>query len=168
VILDFQLNDTAYQSNYVKSSKEIYNVTSGQQELAAWLMIEPDAPAANAALTINVKRLKTYESTFPTKIKIEAHPTTDTYSRSHGLSIDEPLPKGWWEYPGYEFKIAGNPFVYERIEYLEIGAHFVEYAASGYITQDLAWHATIYINDILMAEGDVGRDIHLRAYFNVP
>lgn len=39
-------------------------------------------------------------------------------------------------------------------------------AASGYVP-GLAWHAKIYINDVLKAEGDVGRFNRLRANFAV-
>jgi hypothetical protein len=42
----------------------------------------------------------------------------------------------------------------------------VEYAASGYVP-NYAWHAKIYINDVLKAEADVGRYNHLRVYFEV-
>jgi hypothetical protein len=101
----------------------------------------------------------------PTRIKIEAYPTTDYYVRSHGLSIDEPLPDNWWTLSGYEFKVTGSAFTYETTKYLTAGAHYVEYAASGYVP-NYAWHAKIYINDVLRAEGDVGRFTHLRADFN--
>ena len=102
----------------------------------------------------------------PIRIRVEAHPTSDIYLRSHGLSIDEPLPENWWLY-GYEFMVTDTHFTYERaISGLGLGSHYVEYAASGYVP-DYAWHAKIYINDILSAEGDVGRYTHLRAYFDV-
>lgn len=102
----------------------------------------------------------------PTKIKIEAYPTTDIYMRSHGLSIDEPLPDGWWLFDGYEFKVTGSAFTYLKTVSLAYGSHYVEYAASGYVP-NYAWYARIYINDVLTAEGDVGRYDHLRAYFDV-
>jgi len=102
----------------------------------------------------------------PTKITIEAYPTTDFYLRYHGLSIDEPLPDMWWLYDDYNIKTTGSAFTYEKTVVLECGSHYVEYAASGY-PPDYAWHARIYVNGILKAEGDVGRHTHLRAYFNV-
>jgi len=105
-------------------------------------------------------------ATFPIKITIQSQPTTDYYSRSHGMSIDEPLPNNWWEYSGYEFKVTWQAFTYEKTVYLTSGSHYVEYAASGYVP-DYAWHAKIYINDVLKAEGDVGRFTHLRADFTV-
>jgi rhodanese-related sulfurtransferase len=101
------------------------------------------------------------------KIKIEAWPTTDIYSRSHGLAIDQPLPNDWWNYPGYEFKVTGSAFTYETSVTIDTpGTHYVEYAASGYVP-NYAWHAKIYINDVLKAEADVGRYNHLRVYFEV-
>lgn len=98
-------------------------------------------------------------------IRIEACPINDDYSRFHGLSIDEPLPMEWWKQNGYTFKIAGESFIYETTVSLETGEHYVEYAPSSSALHNLTWHASIYINDFLMAEGDVRRDTRLRAYF---
>jgi rhodanese-related sulfurtransferase len=100
-------------------------------------------------------------------IKIEAWPTTDTYTRSHGMAIDQPLPNDWWLQSGYEFKVTGSAFTYERSVTINTpGTHYVEYAASGYVP-NYAWHAKISINGVLKAEGDVGRFNHLRVYFDV-
>ncbi len=101
-----------------------------------------------------------------TKITIQSSPTTDHCSRSHGRSIDAPLPNQWWTCSGYEFNVTWKSFTYEEIVYLTHGNHYVEYAASGYVP-NYAWHAKIYVNDILKAEGDVGRFTHLRANFAV-
>nr|MDO8099137.1 rhodanese-like domain-containing protein [Candidatus Njordarchaeota archaeon] len=101
------------------------------------------------------------------QIKIEAWPTTDYYSRSHGMAIDRDLPDGWWTLSGYEFKVTGSAFTYETsATFSTTGSHYVEYAASGY-APDYAWHARIYINGVLQGEGDVGRYTHLRVYFTV-
>lgn len=104
----------------------------------------------------------------PTKITIQSYPTTDSYLRSHGMAIDQDLPENWWQYSGYEFMVTSKAFTYEKWVYLTYGSHYVEYAASGYVP-NYAWHAKIYINDILKAEGDVGRynANHLRAHFSV-
>jgi len=100
-------------------------------------------------------------------VKIEAWPTTDHYQRSHGMSIDQPLPNSWWQQSGYEFKVTGSAFTYETsVTFETTGSHYVEYAASGYVP-NYAWHAKIYINDVLQAEADVGRFTHLRVYFDV-
>jgi len=56
VTLDFSLNDTAYQTEYVTFSSETYNVTPGEQNLAAWLKVAPEAPAGNFLLTITALR----------------------------------------------------------------------------------------------------------------
>lgn len=105
-------------------------------------------------------------SIFKCTLKIDSHPTTDYYSRSHGLAVDWDLPEGWWNYQGYQFLVTSQAFVYTRTLYLLPGTHYVEYAASGYVP-NYAWHAKIYINNVLIAEGDVGRQSanHLRGYF---
>jgi len=100
-------------------------------------------------------------------IKIEAWRTTDVWSRSHGLAIDEDLPNEWWLQSGYEFKVTSSAFTYEKsVTITAPGSHYVEYAASGYVP-NYAWHAKIYIDDVLKAEADVGRYTHLRVYFEV-
>jgi rhodanese-related sulfurtransferase len=102
-----------------------------------------------------------------TKITVEAWPTTDIFSRSHGMTADLALPDSWWTLSGYEFKVTGSAFTYDwSVTFTTPGSHYVEYAASGYVP-DYAWHAKIYINDILKGEGDVGRNQHLRVYFTV-
>lgn len=57
VILDFTLDNTTYQDNYVTFSNETYTVIPGQQNLAAWLIVESHAPPINASLTIDFRRL---------------------------------------------------------------------------------------------------------------
>jgi hypothetical protein len=56
VTLDFSLNDTAYQTQYVTFSSETYTVTPGEQNLAAWLKVAPEAPTGNFLLTITALR----------------------------------------------------------------------------------------------------------------
>jgi hypothetical protein len=56
VTLDFHLSNATYQTSYVTVSNENYVVIPGQQNLAAWLNIESDAPPINASLTIDFKR----------------------------------------------------------------------------------------------------------------
>jgi hypothetical protein len=56
VTLGFSLNNTAYQSDYVTFSNELYNVIPGQQILSAWLIVESYAPPANSSLAINITR----------------------------------------------------------------------------------------------------------------
>jgi hypothetical protein len=104
------------------------------------------------------------------RIKLEARPTTDYLPRHHGLSIDQPLDETFWTtQPNKVIIVHGTSFTYETTVDLAPGSHFVEYANSGYVPPpyDYAWHAKIYINDTLVAEGDVGRNKHLRAEFTV-
>jgi hypothetical protein len=51
-ILEFILNDTAYQNRHIKFSSEIYTVVPGKQNLSAWLTVSPYAPPASLLLTI--------------------------------------------------------------------------------------------------------------------
>jgi len=105
-------------------------------------------------------------SIFKHTLKIASYRTTDTYARSHGRAVDRDLPENWWNYQGYEFLSTSQSFTYTEILYLVPGEHFVEYAASGYVP-NYAWHGKIYIDNVLIAEGDVGRYSanHLRGYF---
>lgn len=56
VILDFNLNDTTYQAEYVTFSDKTYTVTPGEQALTAWLKVAPEAPTGNFLVTINATR----------------------------------------------------------------------------------------------------------------
>jgi hypothetical protein len=104
------------------------------------------------------------------KIKVESYPTTDVYWRSHGLAIDQELNEDWWaSQPHKQIAVTPpQPFTYETTVDLAPGSHTVEYAVSGYVP-DYAWHAKIYVDDKLLAEGDVGRykQNHLKATFTV-
>lgn len=51
-ILEFVLNDTAYQNKYIEFSSEIYTVVPGKQILSAWLTVSPTAAPASLLLTI--------------------------------------------------------------------------------------------------------------------
>jgi len=56
VTLEFSLDNTTYQDNYVTFSNELYNVIPGQQILSAWLVVESQAPQLDASLTIRLYR----------------------------------------------------------------------------------------------------------------
>ncbi len=109
-------------------------------------------------------------TTVPTSVVISSYRTTDTYARSHGLSVDKPLPVPWWPpyQSGYEFLIAYSSFTYTRHLYLDHGAHYVEEAASGFVP-NYAWRTTItvYVVGTYSASQDVGRYNHLVVSFNV-
>jgi hypothetical protein len=57
VILVFRLNDSEYQASYVSFSNEVYNVTSGQHDLEAWVNVTTDAPAATVTVSADLVRL---------------------------------------------------------------------------------------------------------------
>jgi hypothetical protein len=102
-------------------------------------------------------------------IRIESYPTTDVWLRYHGLAIDQELNEDFWiSQPHKIIAVEGRYFTYEKTVDLTPGDHTVEYAASGYVP-DYAWHARIYVDGKLVAEGDVGRykANHLKARFTV-
>src|SRR2546422_1527536 len=104
---------------------------------------------------------------YPT-IRIYSCPTTDTIYRSHGRSIDTALPDPWWPpyQSGYEFD-KSTACIDDTVEVqMGTGSHYVQYAASGFLP-NYAWHGKIYINGVLTAEGDVGRDNPITAYFTL-
>lgn len=56
VALDFSLNDTTYQTEYVTFSDKTYTIIPGEQTLTAWLKVAPEAPTGNFLITINATR----------------------------------------------------------------------------------------------------------------
>jgi len=56
VTLDFRLNDTEYQAEYVTFSNKTYAVIPGEQTLAAWLKVSPEAPIGNFLVTVSAIR----------------------------------------------------------------------------------------------------------------
>jgi hypothetical protein len=107
--------------------------------------------------------------TFTVNVTIQAYPTTDSYSRYHGMSVDQSLPSYWWNYPGYNIATTGSAFTYNTQLVLASGTHYIVYGNTGYVytSPPYAWHAKIFVNGVLIAEGDVGRDCYLTAYFTV-
>lgn len=72
--LDFSLNNTAYQEDYVTFSDETYVIKQGKQTFTAWLKVSPKAPTGNFLVTIRVARR--YEEVAPTpKPSIEPSPS---------------------------------------------------------------------------------------------
>lgn len=57
VILDFSLDNTTYQDNYVTFSNETYTVVPNKQNLTAWLQVEEYAPPIDTSLTIDFIRI---------------------------------------------------------------------------------------------------------------
>ncbi len=100
-------------------------------------------------------------------VAIHAQPTTDSYTRCHGISVDTPLPSppNWWEGENkkrYVFKVTRNPFIHVEEVLMD---YYVEYSNSGFVP-DYAWYVKIYIDGVLKAEGTVGRNQPLRAYIS--
>lgn len=103
------------------------------------------------------------------KITIVVEPTTDVYARYHAKAIDQPLDNtGHWNdtQPDTYLGIIAAKTTHEQTVDLPEGLHYVEYAVSGYVPS-YAWRARIYVNDRLVADGLVGRDVHLKAEFAV-
>lgn len=98
-------------------------------------------------------------------ITIEAFPVNDTYSRFHALTVDVPPDTFWETSQNYVFDVNDVAFTHTTFANLTSGTHYVQYGVS---TMDyLPWHARIYINNVLKAEGDVSRYNYLTAYFAV-
>jgi len=99
-------------------------------------------------------------------ITIQAFPVNDTTSRFHGLTVDVPLLDTFWETSkNYVFDETDEAFTYTTFANLTSGTHYVQYGVS--TMEYLPWHARIYINNVLEAEGDVSRYNYLTAYFAV-
>jgi hypothetical protein len=70
-ILEFSLNDTAYQNKHIEFSNEIYTVVPGKQTLSAWLTVSPTAAPASLLLTIK------HSLTSPSSSETEPEQSTD-------------------------------------------------------------------------------------------
>jgi len=100
------------------------------------------------------------------KIRIESYRDVDPYLRYHGKAIDQRLDRRFWEtQPDKKIGAAGRSFTHEQTVDLPAGSHYIIYGISTYPGYE--WHAKIYINGTLKAEGDVHIDKQLRADFTV-
>ncbi len=127
---------------------EIHNTTSLstlQAEIDAFL--EPEPPIGEDTI-----KIVTTES--------------DPYARYHGMSIDQSLDSSFWStQPDKVFKTTSAGFTHTQTVTVAEGSHYVIYgnsASAGYM-----WHAKIFFNGTLVAEGDVDRGNPLRADFTV-
>ncbi len=97
-------------------------------------------------------------------IKIVATAVADTYVRYHGKSVDEPLDPVFWDtQPDKVIGTTKGALEHTQTVQLAEGPHYVIYgnsAAVGYI-----WHVQIFVNETLIAEGDVDRGSQLRGDF---
>lgn len=110
------------------------------------------------------------------QITIDSWPTTDTLERYHGRTVDFPLMEDFWASqpinpgPGDGptiIRTQGNPFsppYVENVDFLLPGQHYIEFGNSGYFP-DYGWFAQIFVDGVLIAEGDVGRNQHLIGSF---
>jgi len=89
-ILEFIINDTAYQNKYIKFSNEIYTVAPGKQTLSAWLTVSPTAAPASLLLTIK------HSLTSPSSPEPEQSPDGSTSQTTNATS-----------HPGYELLGGG-------------------------------------------------------------
>ena len=105
------------------------------------------------------------------KVRIEAE-SEDPHLRYHGFSVDETMYRDFWKsQPEKIIATQGSPFGWET-EVTE-QAQAIIYGNSGYAKPGAPagpwpWHTRIFIDDLLAAEGDVGRDQHLRAQRKEP
>jgi rhodanese-related sulfurtransferase len=100
-------------------------------------------------------------------IRVETSPVHDSWSRYHGVSLDSPLSTYFWnDEPGKIIKTTPQPFTWEQSYVLDSGSHYFIYSVSSY-WPDYYWNAKIYVNNQLVAQGDVGYNHQLQAYFTV-
>jgi hypothetical protein len=93
ITLDFQLNDTNYQSRYVTFEKNVFTIAPGEQTLNTSLKISPNAPPATLFLTIS-RRSDTNPPTtaIPTQPPQTPQPTIQTLSPTDSTSNMTLLP----------------------------------------------------------------------------
>jgi len=100
------------------------------------------------------------------RIRIEASTTVDPYLRYHGKAVNQALNTDFWDtQPEKVIGTTFNSFSHEQTVDLPAGRHYIIYGNSS--IEGYEWHARIYVNDRLVAEGDVHRRRQLRADFTV-
>ncbi len=101
------------------------------------------------------------------EIRIVTTPITDYFLRYHGKAVDEPLDISFWiTQPGNIIATTGAGFTDTQTVELVEGTHYVIYGNSGG-GADYVWHAQLFINGILVAEGDVHRHNQLMGNFTI-
>ncbi len=99
-------------------------------------------------------------------ITTETTPVADSYVRYHGKSINQSLDTSFWStQPEKVITTSGSSFTHTQVVGLPDGSNYVIWgnsAASGYI-----WHTKIFVDGLLVAEGDVDRYHQLRGNFTV-
>jgi len=91
---------------------------------------------------------------------------TEPYLRYHGKAVNQSLDTNFWStQPDKIITTTGTGFTHTQTVEIADGSHYVIYgnsASAGYM-----WHAKIFINGTLIAEGDVDRGHQLRADFTI-
>ena len=58
VFLEFDLDDSQYQSKYVTFSDEVYTIQPGQHDISAWFRVKSNSPTLNTTLTVHFNRVE--------------------------------------------------------------------------------------------------------------
>jgi hypothetical protein len=105
----------------------------------------------------------------PVTIVVDATAVGDNYARYHALTVDNPIPRIFWEGEWYNLnhgatKVAAGSVHYDKTFYLTEGYHNIEYAVSCFVGY---WHATITVGGQVVAEQDTEVNNHVTAQINV-
>ena len=99
-------------------------------------------------------------------IKVEATSSKDPWVRYHGLAIDEELKPGFWtSQPEKIVAVTPQPLVYTETVTLPSGKHTITYGNSA--ETGFEWDAKIYVDNKLIASGQVSRYKYLKASFTI-
>ena len=85
VVLDYQVSNLTYQTDYLTFSSPTYTVVPGQQNLEAWLQVAANAPAANVTVTISLLRVAI--ATPHAAITCVLGPTLGTWSSGNSFDV---------------------------------------------------------------------------------
>jgi hypothetical protein len=79
-------------------------------------------------------------------VHIHSYPTTDIYTRSHGMSIDQSLPNPWWPpyQSGYQIQVTGSTFdYYQTLSFGTQNSHYIQEAAFRILSKLLLAHTSL-------------------------
>jgi hypothetical protein len=159
VILSYQLNDTAYQHSFVTFSNEIYEVPNGVTGLDAWLLVEPNAPAINATLIIDVQRVKPDEPIIPSQADLLEEHFNDLarWNKDSASTLVEINPSGQLHtIGGFAYHYLSFPAQY-TVEFKLKVDNFDEHPAGFQVYSSRSQRTFhIYSNKIAVGNGIVG------------
>jgi hypothetical protein len=102
--------------------------------------------------------------TVTVEIGVEASSTVDSWTRYHGLAIDQELNSDFWiSQPEKVITVYPSPISFSEMVRLTVGTHTITYGNSA----ESDWDAKIYVNKQLIASGKVSRYNFLKATFTV-